>query len=386
MKVLSRSSSAPREGPSAAAIEHVLRRPELARPVFQPIADLRRATVAGYEALIRFSGAPAGTPDRWFAAAVEAGLGPELEALVIRSVLAARGRLPRNCFLSINVSPALLCSREVRAALFGAGSLAGIVIEITEHSHEESALVLPVASELRDAGAMLAVDDVGSGYASLAQVLRLRPEFVKVDRDLIALIDGDEGRGAAVEMLGTLASDIDAWLIAEGVERFEEVDALMRMRVPLGQGFALGPPLPEWSGLTARAARYIRDRRVHDSRERSVGALMETAPALDVEGGAEAAASLLRTDPRLTIVVLVDRSGRAVALVRNTSPPRPVTLAVSPSSRLREVVRRALGRSEHERFQPLVCCDEEGRFLGLVRFERLVQALVAGPAPPLPGA
>lgn len=73
--------------------------------VFQPIVDLQRLAVVGYEALARFVGPPELTPDRWFAAAAAGGVLPSLEAASLRSALARRPHLPPNCFLSVNVEP-----------------------------------------------------------------------------------------------------------------------------------------------------------------------------------------------------------------------------------------------------------------------------------------
>jgi hypothetical protein len=83
-------------------------RPLLADPddlslVFQPIVDLAAATVADYEALARFPGVAG--PDVWFAAAAEAGIAAELEALAIHKALAAVPSLPPDTFLTVNVSP-----------------------------------------------------------------------------------------------------------------------------------------------------------------------------------------------------------------------------------------------------------------------------------------
>src|SRR6478752_6974322 len=89
-------------------------RPLLADPddltlVFQPIVDLAAATVAGYEALARFPGSAG--PDVWFAAAAE------VEALAIHKALAVVPGLPADTFLTVNVSPHLLGSAPVQAAL-----------------------------------------------------------------------------------------------------------------------------------------------------------------------------------------------------------------------------------------------------------------------------
>ena len=128
-----------------------------------------------------------------------------------------------------------------------AGDLRGVVIEITEQTAVAcyDALVTALAPA-RAAGALLAVDDAGAGFASLKHITVLRPDFVKVDRDLIAGIDTDETKAAVVEALGMFTSRLDAWLIAEGVETIAELDRLLSLRVPLVQGYGLGRPRPAW--------------------------------------------------------------------------------------------------------------------------------------------
>ena len=97
-------------------------------------ADRRpgRRRVAGYEALARFPGSAG--PDVWFAAAAEAGSRAELEALAIRKALAAVPDLPPDTFLTVNVSPHLLGSAPVQAALAGRPDLHRVVVELTEHT------------------------------------------------------------------------------------------------------------------------------------------------------------------------------------------------------------------------------------------------------------
>src|SRR5271165_2690261 len=101
--------------------------------VFQPIADLQAGRVAGYEALARFAGDGGAPPDHVFAAARAEGRAAELDAAVVRSALAHRRSLPRNCFLSINVEPGSLAEPELHRALLAGGRLEGVVLELTEH-------------------------------------------------------------------------------------------------------------------------------------------------------------------------------------------------------------------------------------------------------------
>src|SRR4051794_14105955 len=187
-------------------------RPLLADPedlslVFQPIVDLAAATVAGYEALARFPGVAG--PDAWFAAAAEAGIAAELEALAIHKALAAVPSLPPNTFLTVNVSPHLLGSAPVQHALATRPDLHRVVVELTEHTpvHDLAALRRQT-DELRRRGALIALDDAGSGYSGLQQLAVLRPQTVKLERALGSAADTDPAPGAPGAMPGEFAGRI----------------------------------------------------------------------------------------------------------------------------------------------------------------------------------
>ncbi len=222
---------------------------------FQPIVDLARGEVYGYEALSRF-GEPGPAPQAWFAAAALHGFASRLEATALSVVLAERTRLPGGCFLFVNLSPDALVSAEVTSALAHPASLSGLVIEITEQTPVEDYAALGAALDhLRARGAMTAVDDTGAGYASLSHVLALRPEFVKLDRSLVAGIDRDPAQAAAVRAIGAFAAELGAQVVAEGVEHEAELETLLDLGLSLAQGFLLGMPDAEPRALPAIVAR-----------------------------------------------------------------------------------------------------------------------------------
>lgn len=201
--------------------------------VYQPIVDLARGTTVGYEALARFAGFAERNPEKWFAAARVLGCHAELEAVALRTALSARSDLPRNCFLTVNVSPDLLMTETIRSVWRDEGDLDAVVIELTEQVPIESYTALEGdLAGLRGAGALIAVDDAGAGYAGLRHLLALRPSIIKLDRELIKDVDLDEAKLALVEMVGTFAGRVDAWLLAEGVERAGELDALVSLGAP----------------------------------------------------------------------------------------------------------------------------------------------------------
>ena len=119
------------------------------------------------------------------------------------------------------------------------------VIEITEHAPVEDYDALNDALKaFRAEGGRLAVDDAGAGFSSLRHILRLAPDFIKLDGALTRGIDTDQTRRALGAALISFASEIGVPIIAEGIETQEEVDALRALKVTCGQGFFLGEPAP----------------------------------------------------------------------------------------------------------------------------------------------
>jgi EAL domain-containing protein (putative c-di-GMP-specific phosphodiesterase class I) len=212
--------------------------------VFQPVVDLRSNEIVGAEALARFQPGPYRPPDVWFAEAHRVGLGIELEHAAVRTALNYADRIPPNRYIAVNVGPEALESRELAAAL---DSVDGhrVVIELTEQT--------PVAdySQLRRAllalrrrGVRLAVDDTGSGVASLSHIVKLAPDIVKIDKELIQGIDFDPVRRSLVSAVVAFAPELGAEVVAEGIETAAEYDTLRSLEVAHGQGYFLGRPGP----------------------------------------------------------------------------------------------------------------------------------------------
>ncbi|CAN5791172.1 hypothetical protein BH24ACT3_BH24ACT3_01290 [soil metagenome] len=351
---------------------------------YQPIVDLHRGTIVGYEALARFGAPPTASPDLWFREAGRRGLGPALEARALGVALDDRDRLPVNCFLSVNVSPLLLDSEPIRLVL-GGRDLSGVVLELTEHDPIEDYDAIAVALEpLRAAGAKVAVDDAGAGYAGLNHILILRPDIMKLDRSLIEGLHLDEAKRALVEMVGTFADRIDSWLLAEGIERFEELDALVRLEVPLAQGFLLSRPAPSFAALDPALADRIRQRSTENRRWRdAVGAVAEWVPTV---ADTDLAHAFERFDalPEATWLVVLGHHRRPIGLVdrllARTGAQMPLmTVGVLESSAA--VLHRAMLRADGNRFEPVAVCDAAGQLLGLASIDRLVSQVLDQPGP-----
>ena len=212
--------------------------------VVQPVADLRRGTIVGVEALARFATEPRRTPDLWFAEAWSVGLGLELELVAVARALSLLPLLPPDTYIAINASPATLESAELLALVAAAGGHR-VVVELTEHAAVDNYDRLNCAvARLRSHGARLAVDDAGAGFATFQHVLRLQPDIIKLDRSLTFEVDDDPVRAALAAALVTFARSLGASICAEGIETLVQLVALQKLGIGLGQGYFLARPGP----------------------------------------------------------------------------------------------------------------------------------------------
>ena len=206
----------------------------------QPIVSLRDGKCLGVEALSRFTGSE---PSAAFTAADSVGLGLELERLAVRQAWPLLDRLGQGQYLTVNLSPSSTVILSRRAMEYDDLPLSKLVIEITEHSIITGYETLrDVLGPLREAGLRVAVDDAGAGYASLRHVVELRPDFIKIDRDLVHGLADDHARRVAVSAFVLLALDLNAIVIAEGLERPSDLVALGDLGVDAAQGYLLGRP------------------------------------------------------------------------------------------------------------------------------------------------
>ncbi|MGH1503490.1 MAG: EAL domain-containing protein [Acidimicrobiales bacterium] len=361
-------------------LEDVLRRGM--RSVYQPIVDLGRAEIAGYEALTRFEHPEIHCgPDRWFAAAAQFGMETALDAAALRCAFANRGSLPPGCFLTVNVEPSSLTAPRVRQVLQRQKNLTGVVVEITEHRAYDIETVKPALDQIRRSGAQLAMDDAGSGHSGLQQILSLRPEVLKLDRSLVSGIDQDEPKKAMVEMLRFLSARLGSKLLAEGVETRAEAEELSSLQVPLAQGYYFARPAEPFATLPDDIAFAMRDRRPRGDGH-SLHRLCAPHPALPArspELGQLVAASGRR------FVALIDSAGRPIGLaeaVESTGPGEPsgpghrrVDAVIVPASTKPADLGARLSTSSVDLSRPVIITDNGGHYLGLLPIRRLLADL-----------
>ncbi|MDA3920567.1 MAG: EAL domain-containing protein [Salinisphaera sp.] len=213
---------------------------------FQPLVDLSRRRVYGHEALVR---GPAGE-----------GAMSVLDKLTPKSLYrfdqACRTRalelaheLGGTSMLSINFLPNAVYdpSACIQATLAVSDKLgwpaSRISFEITETEYvRDRAHLQNIVDTYRAMGFTTALDDFGAGYANLGLLVDLRPDVLKLDRELIIDIDQNQRRQAIVTATAGLAAQLDILLVAEGVETLAEARWLYQRGIVYQQGYFYARP------------------------------------------------------------------------------------------------------------------------------------------------
>ncbi|WP_337060788.1 EAL domain-containing protein [Kineococcus sp. G2] len=357
--------------------------PERLRLVLHPVVDVAAGRVAGYEVLSRFAPVrgDAHGPEEWFAAARALGRAAELDALVLRAALPLRRRLPHGTFLTVNAAPSSLGEDRV-LELLGAQDLTSLVVEVTEHTDCDAAALAGPLAVLRSRGARIALDDVGTGHSGLLRMAVVRPDVLKVDLQLVRGLDGDLVKRSVVRFLGECADRLDAWVIAEGVETPAELDVLRSMGVPLVQGFLLARPADRFAPLSLEARRLLGAAPAAPPGQQetpaATGRLARRTKTCRTVADAVRAAS---EDPA-PVVVLDELDVPRVLVLPGERPGaeprvREVASTLAPETAVPEAAARAVSRPAAVRFDPLVCTDATGRYVGVVGVEDVVLDLAA---------
>ena len=220
--------------------------------VFQPIVDLMRGGLLGFEALSR---GPAGTqaysPINLFEAAEATDLVFELDRHCRRRALRTAQDLPLPHRLFVNVVPASMYDPDFQGAslirlLEGLGlSPERIVLEVSEqYAIENYTLFAEALQNFTQIGFSIAVDDIGAGYSGLEKIAHLNPRYLKFDMQLVRDIDRSHVKREMARALKTFADKMDSQIIAEGIEREGEQKACVDLGIDFGQGFLLARPAP----------------------------------------------------------------------------------------------------------------------------------------------
>lgn len=230
---------------------------------FQPVFELATRNVVGAEALTRFISEDGDRAHAWFDGAAAAGLDVPLEIAALESAVQSMQQLPRHLYVVLNISPATCRDPRLPTLLKQVNRPANrVVLELTRNfTAAELESVIAALEPLRRSGLRLTVNDAGPDAASMRHIRTLRPDFIKLDRRLIAGIEEDPGLQDLVKDMVEFGRLTGARLVAVGIETEAELIAVTRLGMTVGQGYYLGRPTMhsrDWSSWTAGPRRRIR--------------------------------------------------------------------------------------------------------------------------------
>jgi diguanylate cyclase (GGDEF)-like protein/PAS domain S-box-containing protein len=221
---------------------------------FQPVVELSTSRVTGVEALVRWRrGSVSVPPEEFIGPAEESGLMIPLGDWVLREACGEVARW-RESGWDIGVS-VNFTARQVAAPRF----VESVAAVLEETGLTPQALTLEVKEEvlvedggqnvaqlsaLRELGVRLAIDDFGTGYASLAYLGQLPVDIIKIDPSFVAGLGNDDTLTLLTRTIVRLGHDLGLVVVAEGIERPEQLELLREMGCPRGQGFLVARPMP----------------------------------------------------------------------------------------------------------------------------------------------
>lgn len=285
-------------------------------PFYQPIVDVSRAGVYGYEALIRGpSGSNFETPLQLFRAAASLNLDREFEILCRKLAIRRFAELKLGHLLFINISPSLLLpmgapNGTTMEYLHEYGVDPGkIVIEVTEHCQTRQYEVLNAALDhYRNQGFKVALDDLGSGYSSLRLWTEVLPDFIKIDKHFIHNIHRNRIKQSFIHGLLKISSGSNCRIIAEGVESHEEFDFLSSAGINYQQGFYFARPAAEPpagidpSLLNTRTSRHL----VAGLTQDNLQSITKCLPPIPAATTVREVLEKLQRNPEVNLLPIVD--------------------------------------------------------------------------------
>ncbi|RUM86965.1 MAG: hypothetical protein DSZ24_07290, partial [Thermodesulfatator sp.] len=220
---------------------------------YQPVVNLRERRLTGAEALVRWHQPELGlvAPSKFIPVAENTNLILQLGEYVLYRALEEFGPLARErgLELSVNFSPRQLREedfpRKIEKALAEtAFPPERFFLEITETTAmEDPQLTLQILKELRSLGIKVALDDFGMGYSWLRYLVEFAVDRIKVDQFFVGALRRDPKAPHVVRTILELARSVRARGLAEGIEREDQVEALLEMGCEEGQGFLFGRPM-----------------------------------------------------------------------------------------------------------------------------------------------
>lgn len=300
-------------------------------PLFQPIINMQRGEIVGYEGLIRGpSDSPLHSPMNLFKVARAHGLSVEVEHMCRRVVIERFAELGLQGKLFLNVSPEMLLQPHARhGETLGYIQEVGlnpdrVIIELTENQPTyDYDLLREAAMHYRSMGFEIAIDDLGEGFSSLRLWSELRPEYVKIDMHFVQGINQDPVKLQFVRSIQEIAEQSGTVVIAEGIETQTELLLIRDLGIAYGQGYHIARPhATPGSALSAEVAKSLNrnnvavypTKNVFENSAVTALRLLRIVPAASPDMTNTEVCDMFNGDPELEVIPVVD-DGMPVGLI-----------------------------------------------------------------------
>jgi EAL domain-containing protein (putative c-di-GMP-specific phosphodiesterase class I) len=219
---------------------------------YQPIVDLQRNKIGGFEALARWPHPTKGmiSPAKFIPVAEDCGLIVALGKWALTEACSTAMKWPRDMKISVNVSPLQLVSSDLPDTVSRVLAETGLephrlALEFTERIFiDESEKTLSTLHKLKDLGVQIALDDFGTGYSSLSYLRSFPFDTLKIDRSFISDLGASTSSNVIVQAVILIAGGLGIRTVAEGIESSQQLQILKGLGCKEVQGFRLGKPVP----------------------------------------------------------------------------------------------------------------------------------------------
>jgi predicted signal transduction protein with EAL and GGDEF domain len=217
---------------------------------YQPLVNLQRDEVCGFEALLRWHHPERGTvsPAEFIPVAEDIGLITPIGEWVLRQACAEAKTWPDHLTVAVNLSPAQFKSENLAQTVISALATSGLPAHRLELEITESALLqnntvtIETVRHLRSLGVRISMDDFGTGYSSLGYLQSFPFDKIKIDRSFIKNLAAGHGSVAILKAMISLAHGLGMTTIAEGVETEEQLAMVRSEGCTEMQGYLFSPP------------------------------------------------------------------------------------------------------------------------------------------------
>lgn len=377
-------------------------------PVYQPIVSLIDGQIFGFEALSRISVKELEMNiEQMFRVADRLDKSWELETLCRKKSLECATNLKEGKKLFLNVNSNIIYDKNfiegfTKSSLITYGLYSDdVIFEITERvAVNDTNAFLASINHYKGQGYGIAIDDFGVGYSGLNIVASVRPNFIKLDMNLVRDIDKEEIKQLVCKAMVDFGRNADIQVIAEGIETEEELSTLIKLGVNLGQGYFLGRPKETFQDLEPEKAALIKMLRakIYTDNIKStaypvVGYLARTGDTFSAEEIGEDVYEIIRHDPSIKEFTIVENEvaigfmtkmsfneilgGRYGFSLYSKKKIRQLMrgdfLRVNYNTPVNQVSSLAMQRTFEQLYDPIVV-EKDGKYFGIVTIKNLLDA------------